>query len=155
MLSKVDLGRGNHAGIDVDCLVTPKATNLTFLQDSEEFALEFWRKVVDVIQEYRATMRGLEETRPGLIGTGVSTDNVAEQFVLDQRRWHARATQGDEGPAAAVTAGVNSVRNEFFAGTGFPDNQHSGIARSGALDEIPDFLHWRSDADHPVEGGRI
>ena len=83
---QVPIGRGNHADIDGNRLVTPDTLQFSFLKNSQEGKLRLGRKFADLVKENRPTIGGLEPSGTSLKGPGKGTFFVAEEFGGDQEK---------------------------------------------------------------------
>src|SRR5208337_3542483 len=109
---------------------------LTFLQSSQQFRLDFDGNVPDFVQEERALVGQFEPAN--FLGDRARkrTALMAKQFTLEQSGWNCGAVQLHKGPILAPAAFMDCARNQFLPRTGFAQEQNSRIAGSDGFDEI-------------------
>ena len=97
-----------------------------------------------LVEEQRAAVGCLEETRLGLAGVGEGAALVAEQLGLEERLRNGRAVDVDERPPGAGAGPVDRPGQEPLAGPGLPADQEgweptaSGLTRQEAPELLPD-----------------
>src|SRR5262249_2315002 len=124
-----------HGGLEVDarCRNDPRlgrfppsaaeTPHRAFLDRGEKLRLDGLRKVPYFIEEQRAAVGGLEETRFGLAGVSEGPPLITEQLGLKERLRNAGAVHGDEGPAGASAGSMDRLGQEPLAGPGLTADQ--------------------------------
>ena len=96
-------------------------------------------------------VRAVEQSRLRALGVGERTLRVPEQLALQQRLGHRRAVDGHEGPAATVAPLVDRARDDLLAGAALAGDEHGGVGRRDALDQVVCLLHRGALPDEGVE----
>ena len=132
-------GCGRHqAHVHVDRLGAAQALELLFLQYAEQFGLQLWRDVADLVEKQRPPVRELETADLLADGAGKGALLVAEQLALQEPRGDGRAVELDEGALAARAQVVKGTGDEFLARACFATNEHRGAGGGDGLDLLED-----------------
>src|SRR5205823_5892666 len=91
-----------------------------------------------LIQEQRASVRGLKAAQLLHHRTGECTLLVTEEFALQKAQRDGGAVQLNEGAAAAIAVFMDRVRDDFFTSARFAFNQYRRIRRS----HNPDLIQY-------------
>jgi hypothetical protein len=119
-------GRGQHPGVGRLRPCAPEPPDRAFLNRLQQLRLERLRHETDFVEEDRAAVRDLQQTRLGLLRIGERAPLEAENLGLEQRLRDRGAVDIDERRVGARTELMDQMRNESLAGTGFPLNQDRG-----------------------------
>ena len=137
---QVAVGSGDYAHVHRDVIVAAHRTNFLFLQDAQKLGLHFEGQLANFIEEDRAAMRGLEESRFCFCGAGERTFFVAEKLAFHQR-WNQRtAIDSDEGRLRHGAAKMNGACHQFLSGAALARNQHRSARVLQAGDHAQDVL---------------
>ena len=120
------MGRSHQAEVDRHRPGRAHRHDFPLLQDAQQRRLRWERQVADLIEKERAVIRGTDETGTVLAGAGECSLPEAEELGLDQGSGKRTAIDGLEG---AGTAGkhMQSGRDELFAGSALPRDQHRNV----------------------------
>ena len=131
---QVTRGRGNHACVKRQKLVGAQRFNFAFLQSPQQLGLQGQRHVANFVQKQSTAMGQAEFAFAALLlGAGIGTWGHAKKLSLQQGVGHRSDVQADERPIGTHRGGVDSMRQQFFARTGFAQQQH----RAGRLRSAP------------------
>src|SRR5262249_60079765 len=83
--------------------------HLAVLDGTQELRLERCGKVLDLVEEERATVGELEDARPFLEGAGERAAGVAEELGFGERLRHGRAVDRHEGTGGASPEPVDGA----------------------------------------------
>ena len=113
------VGRRDDADIDGRFAVRPQRPDHAALQRVQQLRLQAERQIVDVVEEDRAAVGCLEESRARGVGTRERALSVTEQFALGQVLGNRAAMHGDEGvmPTLLIER-MNRAREDLLAGSG-------------------------------------
>ena len=100
-----------------------------FLQNAQQFALQFQRHFTDFVQKKRSAFRRLETSGAIFNRSSERAARVAEKFAFIQIFWNGGAVDADKRLVFALAAPMDFVRDQFLAGAGFTENQHGRIGR--------------------------
>src|ERR1700739_1391981 len=101
-----------------------------FLQNTQQFRLQFERNVAYFIEEQSALVCNLEAARLAHDGAGKGTLLMTEQFAFQKIQRNGCAIEFYESAPDAPTGIVNGMRDEFFSRAGFPLDEDSRISGS-------------------------
>src|SRR5215472_6585412 len=104
-----------------------QALELLFLQNAQQLGLEGQRQVTDFVQKESSGISHFEAADFLCDGPRKSTLLVSKQFALQEIEGYGSTVELYEWAAAACAEIVNSACDQLFAGTGFSQDQHSGI----------------------------
>src|SRR5215467_5985189 len=137
--AQITMRGGDHADIDLVRVVAAKPLEFLLLQDPQQFCLELERNVPDLVEKERPLVRQFEASR--FLGDRPRKGSlfVPEELALQEAERDRRTIQLDEGSLPASAQIVDGARNEFFAGSGFAQDQDARIRGS--------------DHGHQVQGG--
>ena len=141
--------RGNESNVGALRAVAAQALVLALLQHAQQLGLHDERQLADLVEEERATARGLDAPRTGPIGPGERAALMAEELALQQLALEHSAVDGDEGLLAARALLVDRARHDLLAGARFAEQQHGGRAWCNALHRLGHAGHRRVAAAHP------
>ena len=122
------------------------------LQHAQQLRLEPHRHVADLVEQQRAAVRRLEQSRCGAVRAGERALLVSEQLGFEQVLGHRGAIDRDERPGGAAASGGGCERaNTSLPVPEFPRDQHARPRSSRDLFCTPDGgLHHRVAHDHRV-----
>ena len=149
---EVAVGRADDADVDLARALAADRAHLAVLQDAQELGLHAERHLADLVEEERAAVGHVEETRARRRGPGEGAAHVAEERGLEQRLGDARAVLADEGAPAARPVGVDGAGDELLAGAALADDEHRDVARRHAVDQAEQLAHRLAPADDVVVG---
>src|ERR1700745_1475465 len=90
-----------------------------FLQNTQQFRLQFERNVAYFIEEQSALVCNLEAARLAHDGAGKGTLLMTEQFAFQKIQRNGRAIEFYESAPDALTGVVNGMRAELFSRAAF------------------------------------
>jgi hypothetical protein len=88
----------------------------------------------EFVEEQRAPVRLPNHSRFIAVRAGETSTNVAEQFGLEEGFRNSAAIDGDEGTSSTRALVVNRTRNDFFADSSLPEDQHLRATARGHVD---------------------
>ena len=100
---------------------------LAVLQNLQQLGLQRRRHLADFVQQQRAFVAQLEFARLGFVGAGKRARLVTKQLALQQFAGHRRAVDLQEGAMRAIGILVDQMRQNFFAGAAFAQQQDREI----------------------------
>src|SRR5579863_1670320 len=116
--AKVTVGGRDNAHIHFSELRRADTLNFAVLNHAKQLRLERKRRFTDFVQENRAAVRVIEETRLRFRRTGEGSPNMAEELAFQQGVNQGRAI-ADSKPLLRYRAQhVQGARDEFLAGAG-------------------------------------
>ncbi len=107
--------------------------------------------IADLVEEQRAAVRELDQSRLGVHGAGERALLVAEQLGLEDLTGQRATVQRDERAVGARGSLVDGARDELFARTALAQHEHRGVGRRHALDDAQHFLHPRAAREDAAE----
>src|SRR6266404_2276322 len=120
---------GRHKpNIDLNVLTPAHPPYNTFLQHPQQLHLKTRGKRVDLVQEYGAPLRFLDQTPPRLVRAGERSLLMAEQLGLKQSVWNCRTVYGHKRRVAAIRVIVNRTRDQFLPSSSRSSYQGGGIS---------------------------
>lgn len=121
----------NDPHVDARRLRAAEAQDFPLLQHPQQPGLQGQRHVADLVEKQGATVRRFEETRLAA-ATSVSEGSllVAEELAFEETFCKGAAVDGDERTGSARAVVVDSLSEEFLAGSTFTGDQN-GRARPG------------------------
>src|SRR6267142_5800884 len=111
-LLQVTIGRAYDTHIRKPRPVLAHTLVTLFLQDTEQFALQFQRNFPDFIEENRPAFSRLETSGAVFDRPGKSATRVAKEFAFIQLFWDRGAIDADERTVFAPTAPVDFPRDQ-------------------------------------------
>ena len=126
---QVSIGRGNHADVDANRLVTHDTLQFSFLENARESKLRLGRKFADLVKENRPAIGGLKPSCTSLKCPGKGAFFMAEELGGDERRRNGRAIDANECFRRALGPLMNGTGNQFLSRAGLAQNQYRGIGR--------------------------
>jgi hypothetical protein len=138
---EVPVSCADDAGIDMDDLVVPDASQIAAFEHSEQFGLHSQWEFADFIEENRPSIGSFEEPLSVQIRTGECTFDVTEQFALDKVFWQSAAVDGNKRLVATQAFLVHGAGDKFFAASGLAADQDRARRRRDARDQFGDRLH--------------
>src|SRR6266404_6344740 len=124
---EVLIGCGHHAHIDTMGIRAAQPFELLLLQNTKQLCLQFERNIADFIQEQGAAVRRLETAQLLRHSAREGALFMTKEFALEESQGNRRAVQLHEGSICPPAVHVDSMRNEFFAGTRFAFNENRGV----------------------------
>src|SRR5438552_15778575 len=121
---QIAVRRGNESNVGALRAVAAQALVLALLQHAQQLGLHDERQLADLVEEERATARGLDAPRTGPIGPGERAALMAEELALQQLALEHSAVDGEDGLLAARALLVDRARHDLLAGTRFAEQQH-------------------------------
>src|SRR6516225_10565415 len=103
--------RGNNTYVRLDGCVSPNARKLSFLQDTQYFALNRQGHIANLVQEKRAPITLLKSADSLRGSSGKCTLFVAEQFAFEQIFRNSRAIDRNKCLRTAVAVMMNRSRD--------------------------------------------
>src|SRR5689334_17607255 len=100
-LDEVAVGGCDEADVEGDGFGAAEALELAFLEDAEEFGLEFEGEVADFVEKEGAALGLFEAAGAVLHGSCVCAADVAEQLGFEKAIGQGVAVDGDERVVAA------------------------------------------------------
>ena len=148
---KVAITGRHHTDIHGDTFLTTDPLEGPGFEDAKQFGLDGQVDIRDFIEEERSPVGTFEAADALHGGPGKRAFFMAKQFALQQFVSERRAIEGHKRHRGPVATSVNRVRDQFFAGAGFPfDQDIDGTVRDG-LDQLKNRLHSRVVAQHAVK----
>jgi hypothetical protein len=109
--------------VDFTRKVLADAADFPFLQDAEQLGLRAWRELADFVQEERAAVGFLEESRALGRGTGECAADVTEQLGLEEIFGQRRAVDGAEPARPPGAVDVNRAGDQFLSTAALSPNR--------------------------------
>ena len=127
-LVRIPVGRGDEADVD-DCVRrrAPQPAHHPILDHPQELRLQHVRHLGDLVQEERAPVRHLQETRLLPDRSGERALYVAEHLALEQRLRQRRTVHCHHLPAAAPAVMVDELGDLLLAGPALSREEHRRI----------------------------
>jgi len=141
--------RGDDPGVDRDRLMSAEALEPPLLDRAEELRLRRRIELLDLVEEERAVLGGLELAGARGLRVREGALLVAEQLGLDELRREIRAGDLDEGPRSAVAALVDISREPVLAGAGLAEHEHARRRARRALRGAQSFGERRVRGGEP------
>ena len=120
---EIAVRRRHYANVDLDGAGTSQSLKFLFLEDPQQFRLQFERNISDFIEEKRALMRQFEAADLPRNRPGECAFLMAEQFTFQQASRNGGAIHFDKGVLAARTELMERARDEFLPCSRFPSDQ--------------------------------
>src|SRR5262245_7183781 len=117
------------------------------LKHVEELRLKDEGQLRDLVQVDRAVVRVLEMAELASMRTGVRPFLVTEKFGFEQPGRNGRTVDLDERAGTARRCSMDGPGDQVLPHAAFPTDQDRRIRMSNALDELPDRLHGRAEAE--------
>src|SRR5690606_18483663 len=127
------------------------STTLFRSQHAEQLALQVERNLADLVEEDRAAVGELEAADAVTVGAGERALHVPEELALEELVRNRRAVDLDQRPVRPRAPGMDHVRDELLADTGFALDQHAGVRLRDGLEAREHLLQRRALADDPAE----
>src|SRR5580692_829321 len=144
---QVPMGGGDQPHVNLMRAVASEPLEFLFLQDAQQFRLKFQWYVANLVKKQRAFVGQLEPSRFLSDGACKCSFFVAKQLTLEESKRDCGAIQFHESLLAATAEFMYCTRNEFFAGPGLSQDQHTGIRRGHYRDQAQRGLERRALAD--------
>ena len=135
------MGGGDNAHIAALRAIAAHALEAALLQHPQQLDLHRQRHIADFIEEQGAAGGQLEAALARADRPRESAFFVPEQFGLQQLAGYGAAIYRHERTLSAPGAAVDTLRDNFFAGARFTQNQHRGLGRRNLGDEPADALY--------------
>src|SRR3981081_3079790 len=135
------VGGSNDTNINFDLTVAAQAVKRLTVEHAQKLDLGLYLQFSDFIEEERALVGQLEQTRLGRVGTAECAFFVAEQLALDQIFGQSGAVNVHPGTATPVRRFVDRAGNEFFAGSSLSRNEDGFRVSSYAIDQTHELVH--------------
>src|SRR4029077_7724349 len=113
-LGQIAVRGGYQAKIDAQGLRAAESLDFAFLEDAQEFGLEFQRNVAHFIQENGSFVGKFKATDGASDGAGKCALLVAEQFAFEESSRNGSAVSRDKWAVAAWTEFMNGPGDKFF-----------------------------------------
>jgi hypothetical protein len=126
-LPQILIRGGDHPHIDRNYAAASQPLDLLFLEDAQEFGLEFEREISDFIEKQRSSVGSLKAPHGLCNGTGKSAALMSEKFTFEQCTRNRRAINRHEAVLPAWAGVVNPLCDDFFAAARFALNQNAAI----------------------------
>ena len=139
--------RRHDSNADLDGRVAADSLERVALEHAEQFRLRPKVHLPNLIEKDRAAIRRLEFADHLLGGTGERPFLMPEQLTLKQRLGEGGTIQADKRAASAGTGKMDRPRDQFFANTALPADQHGGLCRGNPRDLGLDLLNQLTAAD--------
>ena len=123
------MGCGDHPHIHGHGPGSAHWVDHAFLQNPQEFDLQFQWQVADFIEEYRAVVRQFKTSHPVGHRAGERAFFVAKELALDEVLGDGRAIDGNEIGASTRREFVQRARHDFFAGSALAGDEYGGVGR--------------------------
>src|SRR5262249_6710205 len=124
-----------------------------FLEDPQELRLELERYLADFVEKERPAVRHFEPAQLLADRPGEGAPLVTEELALEEPRRDRGTVQLDERSLASGAQVVNLTRDELFAGSGFPLDQHDRVGRRYDFG-LPEHAAQRTARPHDLVGHR-
>src|SRR5882724_1500801 len=142
----------NEPNIDLNVLTPADPPYDTLLQHPQQLHLKTRGKRVDLVQEYGAPLRFLNQTPPRLVSAGERSLLMAEQLGLKQGVWNRRTVYGHERRVAAIRVIVNRTCDQFLSSSSRSSYQGGGISAGRySLYDLEKLLHRFAPPDYVRE----
>ena len=105
--------------------------DLAIFDDFQQLGLGAQIEFADFIQKQGAAVGRLDQAELALLGVGKRPALVTEQLRLEQGCGNSGAVDFNKRPRFAAPFVVQRTGNQFFAGAGFPGDQHRGRLGAG------------------------
>jgi hypothetical protein len=112
--------------------------------------LRFERQLADLVEKERSAVGALKPTLPRLIGASEAPFLVTEELRVDQFGRDGAAVDANEGPRGPRAAMMQRSRDQFFARSGFSQNQHGHIRLRHKRNPVHHLTQTRVLADDRV-----
>src|SRR5690606_38715336 len=146
-LFKVAIGGRDDPHVDRRLAVGPDLADGPGLEHAQQVHLHGERHLADLVEEYGAARRVVEQALAVLVGTGECAPQVSEQLALHEVLGHGPAVDGDEAAAAPAPA-MKRTRGQFLAGARFALDQYRGTGRSKAAEHVEQRAYGLGFADN-------
>lgn len=140
---ELHVGGGNQSDVDRYRMARAEAHHLALLQDPQQLDLRPQRKIADLVEKQRAAVRGLEPPCRAGDRARKSAFFVAEQIALDQGLREGPAVDRHKWLPGTVGELVDVPRHDLLAGSGFPRDEHRGVAGGHLADSRPQRVGLR------------
>ena len=127
----------------------PDGAEPPLLQDTQEGLLDGHRKLADLVQEKRASVRLLDQAVPGLVGAGEGAPDMPEEGALDEGFGQGGAVDHDEIPVGPGAVLMDGPGEQLLARARFPRDQDVGVARGRLGQRVQAGPELRAVADDP------
>src|SRR5262245_44265612 len=94
--SQIDVRGGHEPGIDTAAVVLADPTDLAGFQRAQQLRLKALRQGPNLVQEQRAALGVLDESRPGTSCARERAFGVTEELRLEERFGEGRAVDRDK-----------------------------------------------------------
>jgi len=124
---EITVGRGDDTDIDGQGTAATDPLEGLLLQDTQQLGLRLRGQFADLVEENGAAVREFEATLALHGGAGEGALFMTKQLALDQVLRQRGTVHADERLVAARAARVHRARDQFLAGTGLADQQHTRV----------------------------
>ena len=145
------VGGRDDPGVDPHGGRAADPSNRLLLQHAVQLDLGGHRERVDLVEKDRAAVGLLEEALLGADGPGEGSLHVPEELRFQQGLRQGAAVHGDEGRGRAQAAGVDQPRHQLLARAALALDEHRGVGRRHAADQVDDPEHGRPLRDEGRE----
>ena len=118
---------------------------MLFLQDAQQFALDFQGNFPNLVQEKGSALGCFKAAGAVLDRPGKGAFDVAKEFAFEEFFWNRSAVDPDQRAVFARTAPVDFARDKVLARAGFTEDEDRGFRRR----------HHVNLADKLAQGGAL
>ena len=148
---QVAVGGGDHPRVDRPRTIPTHPDDLALLEDAQQLDLQVARQLPDLVQEERATARGLEAAGSLALRSGERALLVPEELALDQRLGDRAAVQRDERLVGPVALLVQGPGGDLLARPAVARDQDRDLRPGSTAQEVRDPCHGGGGAHEPPE----
>ncbi len=153
-LFETAVGGGDQTKVERNFLMRPDAFHDAFLQDPQQFGLQFGRHLADLVQKQRAPVREFELPCLALLGAGKGTALIAKEGGFEQVFGDRGTVDRNKGPARALRVRMDITGEHFFARARLTAQQHREFAGSHAP-QARQHLQKNRVLAHGTRGGGV
>ena len=131
---QIAVGGGNYPHIDPDRAGAAKAFKFAVLQNSQQFGLQLQWQFANLVQKSCGAIGDFKSTYLNILSACKGAGLVTEQLAFNQICRQRGTIDFYQRVLFAQTIVVNRPGEQFLPGSGFIENQHSGIGGSDLFD---------------------
>ena len=139
--SKIAVGRGDDADVDLEIARVADAPNHLVLQYAQELHLEREGQLAYFVEKQRAAVGFFEEPAPIAVGVGECALLVAEELALQEILGDGAAVDRHEVTGAPRAPPMQRARDELLARPALAGDEHRGLEVGDLGDGAEDVLH--------------
>src|SRR5271157_4523729 len=151
LLFEVAVGRAQNADVEADRLVGAERIAFALLHRAQQLDLERKRQLADLVEEYGAFVRRLQESHLVLCRARECAALVAEQLAFEQVLGQRAAVDRQEAPVGSLRAEMDRARDQFLAGARFAGDKHARVGARDLFHDAEDLLDRVAFADDILE----